>query len=142
MGGQGRDQQKIKKNLQESFKEYYQAKKWFGSMQTTNHGFESGANLNKVKNEKMDIMKRSHDSDQINAMANMTKLMVELCVQLEVAKAEQGAQIPELNTKIDQLTKMVEKLATPTLTKPPTTRRIGHCTKCEKRHEIEMCWED
>ena len=68
--------------------------------------------------------------------------MVELCAQLVVVKAEQGAQIVELNTKIDLLSKMLEKLATPTPTKTMTTRRIGHCTKCEKRHEIGMCWKD
>ena len=79
----------------------------------------------------MEIMKRSHYSEQINAMANMTNSMVEMCAQLAVAKAEQGAQIGKLNTKIDQLTKMVEKLATPTPTTTPKTRRIGHCTKCK-----------
>ena len=68
-------------------------------------------------------------------MENTTNLMVELCAQLAVAKAEQGAQIAELNTKIDLLTKMVEKLAIPKPTKTTTTRRIGNCPKCEKRHE-------
>ena len=37
---------------------------------------------------------------------------------------------------------MVEKLATTTPMKTTTMRRIGHCTKCEKRHEIGICWED
>ena len=37
---------------------------------------------------------------------------------------------------------MVEELATPTILTTPTTRRIGHCTKCKKRHEIGTCWED
>ena len=80
--------------------------------------------------------------EQINAMANTTNSMLELCAQLAVAKAEQGANISQLNTKIDQLTKLVEKLATQTPTTTPTMGRIGHCTKCEKRHEIVMCWED
>ena len=75
------------------FKDYYQAKKRFGITQKNNHGFESAANLNEVKNDEMDIMERSHDSEQINAMANTTNSMVELCVQLAVAKAEQGVQI-------------------------------------------------
>ena len=108
------------------FKDYYQAKKRFGIMQKTNHCFERAANLNEVKNDEMEIMERSHDLEQINAMANTTDSMVELCAQLSVAKAEQGAHIAELNTKIDRLTKLVEKLATPTPTTTPTTRRIGH----------------
>ena len=87
-------------------------------------------------------MERSHDLEQINAMANTTNSMVELRAQLSVAKAEQGEKISQLNTKIDWLTKLVEKLATPTPPTTPTTRRIGHGTKCEKRHEIGMCWED
>ena len=37
---------------------------------------------------------------------------------------------------------MAEKLATKTPMETTTTRRIGHCTKCKKRHEIGMCWED
>ena len=73
------------------FKDYYQDNKRFGSTQTTNHGFESATNLNEVKNNDMEIMERSHDSEQINAMANTTNSMVELCTQLEVAKTEQGA---------------------------------------------------
>ena len=103
------------------FKDYYQAKKRFGITQNTNHGSESAANFNEVKNDEMEIMERSHDSDQINAMANTTNSMVDLCAQLAVSKAEQGAQIAQLNTKIDRLTKLVEKLATPTPTKTPTT---------------------
>ena len=70
------------------FKDYYQAKKRFGITQKTNHGFESAANLNEVKNDDMEIMEKSHDSEQINAMANTTNSMVELCAQISVAKAE------------------------------------------------------
>ena len=54
------------------FKDYYQAKKRFGITQKTNHGFESAANLNEVKNDEMQIMERRHDSKHINAMANTT----------------------------------------------------------------------
>ena len=86
-------------------------------------------------------MERNHDLEQINAMANTTNSMVELCAQLAVAKAEQRVQIAELNTKIDLLTKMVEKITIPTPTKTTTRRRIGNCTKCKKRHEKGMCWE-
>ena len=121
-------------------KDYYQAKKRFGSTQTTNHGFESAENLNEVKDDEMEIMDRIHDLEQINAMANTTNSMVELCAQLASPKTEQGAQIAELNTKVDLPTKMVKKLATPMPMKTTTTRRIGHCTKCKKRHEIGMCW--
>ena len=71
----------------------------------TNHGFESAANLNEVKDDEMELMERSHDSEQINEMENTTNSMVALCAQLAVAKAEQGAQIAELNTKIDLLIK-------------------------------------
>ena len=35
----------------------------------------------------MEIMERSHDSEQINVMANTTNSMVEMCAQLAVAKA-------------------------------------------------------
>ena len=35
------------------FKDYYQAKKRFGSTQMTNHGFESAANLKEVKDDKI-----------------------------------------------------------------------------------------
>ena len=87
------------------FKDYYQAKKRFGSMQTTNHGFESAANLNEVKNDEIEIMERIHGLEQINVMANTTKSMVELCAQLALAKAEQVAHIAQLNTKIDRLKK-------------------------------------
>ena len=41
----------------------------------------------------MEIMESSHNYEQINAMANTTNSMVELCAQLAVAKAEQGVQI-------------------------------------------------
>ena len=111
----------------------------FGITQKTNHGFESAANLNEVKNDDMEIMEKSHDSEQINAMANTTNSMVELCAQISVAKAEQGAHIAQLNKEIDRLIKLVERLATPTPTTTPTTRRIGHCTECKEHHEIGMC---
>ena len=75
-------------------------------------------------------------------MANTSKSMVELCAQIAVAKLEQGAHIAEINTKIDLLTKMVEKLAIPKPTKTTTTRRIGNFPKCEKRHKKGMFWED
>ena len=68
------------------FKDHYQAKKRFGSTHITDHGFESTVNLNEAKNDEMELMERSHDSEQINAMANTTNLMVELCVKLAVAK--------------------------------------------------------
>ena len=87
----------------------------------------------------MKLMEEYHDSEKINAMENTTNSMVEMCVQLAVAKTEQGAQISELNMKIDLLTKMVEKLTTPRPMKTTTTRKIGHFTKCKKRHEIGMC---
>ena len=87
----------------------------------------------------MELMERNHDLEQINVMANTTKSMVELCAQLAVAKAEHGAQISELSTKIDLLTKMVEKLAIPKPTKTTTTRRIGNCLKYKKRHKKGMC---
>ena len=44
------------------FKYYYQAKKRFGSTQTTNHGLESAANLNELKDNEMELMERIHDS--------------------------------------------------------------------------------
>ena len=75
-------------------------------------------------------------------MAITTNSMVELCAQLAVAKAEQGAHIVELNTKINLLTIMEEKIAIPTPKRTTTTRRIRNCPKCEKRHEEGMCWED
>ena len=90
----------------------------------------------------MELMEKYHDLEQINAMANTTSSMVELCAQLVLAKEEQGAHIAELNTKIDMPTKMVEKLAIPTPMKTTTTRRIKNCPKCEKRHKKGMCWED
>ena len=68
--------------------------------------------------------------------------MVELCAQLAVAREEQGAQIAEINTKIDLLTKLVETLAIPTPTKTTTTRRIGNFSKCKKLYEKGMCWEN
>ena len=58
----------------------------------------------------MKIIERSHDSEQINAMANTTNSMVDLYAQLAVAKSEQGAQISQLNTKIDRPKKLIEKL--------------------------------
>ena len=124
------------------FNNYYQAKKRFGITQKTNHGFEKVANLNEVKIDEIEIMERSHNSEQINAMANTTSSMIYLCAQLTVAKAEKGAKIAQLNTKIYWLTKPVEKITTPTPTTTKTTRKIGHCIKCKKRHEIGMCWED
>ena len=78
-------------------------------------------------------MERSHDLEQINAMANTTNSMVELCAQLAVAKAEQGAQIAQLNTKIDRLTKMVEKLATPTPTTTPDNGENRTFQKVQKK---------
>ena len=129
-------------NCKKIFKDYYQAKKRFGITQLTNHGFEIAANLNEVQDNKMELMERNNYLEQINAMANTKKSMVELCAPLAVAKVEQGAQIAELNTKIDLLTKMVEKLAIPKPMKTTTTRRIGNYPKCEKRHEKGMCWED
>ena len=118
------DIDKTWKNCKKSSKDYYQPKKRFGSTQPTI--FETEVNLNEVHEEEMELMERNHDLEQINAMANTTNSMVELCAQLAVAKAAQRVQIAELNTKIDLLTKMVEKLATPTPTTTPTTRRIGH----------------
>ena len=129
-------------NCKKIFKDYYQAKKRFGSTHPTNHGFESVANLNEVQDEEMKLMERNHDSEQINAMAKTTNSMVELCAKIAVAKAEQGTQIAELKMKIDLLTKMSEKLVIPTPKKTTTTRRIGNITKCEKRHEKGICWED
>ena len=79
--------EKMWETCKKCFKDYYQAKKRFGSTQTTNHGFNSAVNLNEVKDDEMEIMERSHDSEQINAMANTTNLMVELYAQLAVAKA-------------------------------------------------------
>ena len=43
------------------FKDYYQAKKPFGSMQQTNLGFESAANLNEVQDDEMELMEKYHD---------------------------------------------------------------------------------
>ena len=141
MGGQGEERQGVGK-LQEKFQGLFSGQKRFGSTKPTNHGFESAANLNEVQDDKIELIENYHDSEQINAMANTTNSMVELCTQLAVAKAELGVQISELNTRIDLLTKMVEKLAIPTPTKTTTMRRIGHCPKCENRHEKGMSWED
>ena len=51
-------------------------------------------------------------------MANTTNSMVEMCAQLALAKAKRGAQIAELNTKIDLLTKMIENLQSQRPRKP------------------------
>ena len=80
------DTDKMWETCKKNFKDYYQAKKRFGSTQTTNHGFKIAVNLNEVKDDKMEIMERSHNSEQINAMANTTNLMVELHAQLAAAK--------------------------------------------------------
>ena len=48
-------------NCKKILKDYYQAKKHFGSTHPTNHGFESAANLNEVKDNEIEIMERSHD---------------------------------------------------------------------------------
>ena len=111
-------------------------------MQTNNNGFESAANLNEAKDDDMELMERSHDLKQMNVMANTKNSIVELCAQLAVAKEELGTQIKELNTKIDMISKMVEKLATPTPTKTTATTIIRHCTMCKKRHENGIFWED
>ena len=90
MGEQGGDRQTWEK-CNKFVKEYYQAKKPFGSTQPTNHGFESAENLNEVQEEEMELMERNHDLEKINATENTTNSMVELCAQLTVAKVEQGA---------------------------------------------------
>ena len=67
-----------------------------------------------------------------------------MCAELAVAKAEQGEQISKLATKIDLLTKLVEKLFSQKPTPATTTRtkKYMDCDKCDKRHEKGMCWED
>ena len=112
------DTDKTWENCKKNFKGYYQSKKHFGSTQPTNQGFESAANLNEGQEEEMELMERNHNSEQINAMTNTTKSMVEMCAQIAVAKAEQEPQSAELNTKIDLLTKMVKNSQSQSPQKP------------------------
>ena len=66
--------------------------------------------------------------------------MVEICSALAVAKEEQGDQIDNLTTKIDLLTKLVEKPLSQKLTPATTTtKKYIDCKKCNKRHEKVMC---
>ena len=67
-----------------------------------------------------------------------------MCAALAVAKAEQGEQISKLATKIDLLTKLVEKLFSqkPTPATTTTNKKYMDCDKCDKRHKKGMCWED
>ena len=67
--------------------------------------------------------------------------MVEIYQQLTEEKVEQGNQIAILTIKMDELTKMVEKL---TPTKGTSTLNNGNnkCSLCKKGHKKGKCWED
>ena len=82
------------------------------------------------------------DSKQMNQMANTTVKMVNICKQLEAAKVEQGAQISKLNTKLDALTKMVEKLRKLNKMTSTTEKTQGKCKTCNKHHKKGLCWEE
>ena len=57
--------------------------------------------------------------------------MVDMCAALAVAKVEQGDQNAKLTTKIDLLTKLVEKLLSqkPTPATTTTTKKYMDCEK-------------
>ena len=129
-------------NYKQFFKERYKTKKRFRSTQPT--GFESVANLNEVHEEEMIITESNHNSERINVFQETSQSMVEMCAALAVAKAEQGDQIAKVTSKIDLLTKLVEKLLSqkPTPATTTTNKKYMNCDKCDKRHEKGMCWED
>ena len=91
--------------------------------------------------EAIDYLDRMHDSEQINQMATTTNTIVELCQQLTKAKVDQGNQIGILITKMDELTKIVEKLKQ---TKGTVTLKNGNkkCPLCKKGHKKGKCWEN
>ena len=101
-------------NCKTFFKKFYQLKKRYSNARPGKHWSESAVNVSEWEHtnnyEAIEYLERPHDSEQINQMATATNTMVEICQQLTEAKVEQGNQITILITKMDELTKMVEKL--------------------------------
>ena len=98
--------------------------------------------MNEVHKEEMENRESKHNSEHINAFQETSQSMVDRCAALAVAKAEQGHQTAKLTTKIDQLTKLVEKLfsSKPTPATTTTTKKYMDYKKCDKHHEKRMCW--
>ena len=65
--------------------------------------------------------------------------MVKLCQQITKAKVDQGKKIEIFITKMDESTKMVEKLKP---TKDTSAPKNGNnkCLLCKKGHKKRKCW--